>query len=128
MAPSCPITRRRSLVVGHAVLDRSGDLGEFVGTVIDITERKRAEEELQQLVDFVPQIIVVLDSDGSWIHVNRVAREYMGLTLGNHRSVEAVHTMIHPDDARAMQAAQERARSGNAPFEFEARLLGKDGT
>src|SRR5207247_1347023 len=50
-------------VVGHAVLDRSGDLCEFVGTVIDVTERKRAEQELQQLVDFVPQLIVVFDSD-----------------------------------------------------------------
>jgi PAS domain S-box-containing protein len=34
-------------VVGHAVLDGSNIL-EFVGTVIDVTERKRAEETLQQ--------------------------------------------------------------------------------
>src|SRR5262252_1955390 len=34
--------------VGHAVLDGSGNLGEFVGTVIDATERKRAEQELRQ--------------------------------------------------------------------------------
>ena len=35
-------------VVGHAVLDGSSNLGEFVGTVIDVTERKCAEEALQQ--------------------------------------------------------------------------------
>src|SRR5713226_1404291 len=35
-------------VVGHAVLDGSGNLDEFVGTVIDITERKSAEAALQQ--------------------------------------------------------------------------------
>jgi PAS domain S-box-containing protein len=34
--------------VGHPVLSLSGDLVEFVGTVIDITERKRAEEALRQ--------------------------------------------------------------------------------
>src|SRR6266852_5424853 len=34
-------------VVGHPVLSPSGDLFEFEGTVIDITERKRAEEELR---------------------------------------------------------------------------------
>jgi PAS domain S-box-containing protein len=36
-------------VVGHPVLSPSGDLVEFVGTVIDITERKRAEEERERL-------------------------------------------------------------------------------
>src|SRR5580704_5568687 len=34
--------------VGHAVLDGAGNLGEFVGTVIDVTERNRAEQELRQ--------------------------------------------------------------------------------
>src|SRR5271169_4317120 len=35
-------------VVGHAVLDGSGNLDEFVGTVIDVTDRKHAEEALQK--------------------------------------------------------------------------------
>jgi len=34
--------------VGHAVLDGSGKLSEFVGTVIDVTERKRAEQEVRE--------------------------------------------------------------------------------
>jgi PAS domain S-box-containing protein len=36
-------------VVGHPVLSSSGHLVEFVGTVIDVTERKRAEEERARL-------------------------------------------------------------------------------
>jgi PAS domain S-box-containing protein len=35
--------------VGHPVLSPSGDLVEFVGTVIDVTERRRAEEERERL-------------------------------------------------------------------------------
>src|SRR5271166_3018165 len=35
--------------VGHPVLTSSGDLAEFVGTVIDITERKRADEQRERL-------------------------------------------------------------------------------
>src|SRR5262245_28710714 len=69
---------------------------EFVGAITDITERKRAEQELQQLVDLVPQVIFVLDPDGKWIHANRVAREYTGLTFDQYSSMDVVDTVIHP--------------------------------
>jgi PAS domain S-box-containing protein len=36
-------------IVGHPVFDESGDFVEFVGTVMDVTERTRAEEERQAL-------------------------------------------------------------------------------
>src|SRR5258708_6213466 len=49
-------------VVGHPVLSTSGHLVEFVGTVIDVTERKQAEEErrrseieFRQMLDLMPQ-------------------------------------------------------------------------
>jgi PAS domain S-box-containing protein len=115
-------------VLGHAVLERSGDLGEFVGTVIDITERKRAEQELQQLVDFVPQLIVVFDSDGKVIHANRVAREYTGLTHEEFRSLDVFGRVIHPDDVEKVGPARKHGFAGSEPFELDARLLGKDGT
>ena len=40
-------------VVGHQVFNASGDLAEFVGTVIDWTERKQADEERQNHVWFL---------------------------------------------------------------------------
>jgi PAS domain S-box-containing protein len=48
--------------VGHPVLSPSGDLVEFVGTVIDITERKRAEKERERL----------RQAQADLAHVNRV--------------------------------------------------------
>lgn len=113
--------------VGRAILNRSGDLVEFVGTAIDVTERKRAEEELRQLVDFMPQVVLVLDPDGRFIHVNRVAREYTGMTLEEFRSSGTVTKAVHPDDVGEVKALRQRALSENAPFEHEGRLLGKDG-
>ena len=35
--------------IGHPVLNASGDLTQFVGTAMDVTERKRAEEERERL-------------------------------------------------------------------------------
>ena len=35
--------------IGHPILNPSGDVVEFVGTVMDVTERRRAEEERQAL-------------------------------------------------------------------------------
>ena len=95
--------------------------------VRDITERKRAEQELQQLVDLVPQVIVVLAPDGKWLHANRVAREYTGLTLEEYRSVDVIDRVIHPDDAGRMRAVRSHGLSGTEPFEIDTRLLGKDG-
>jgi PAS domain-containing protein len=33
--------------VGHAILNESGELVQFIGSTVDITERKRAEERAQ---------------------------------------------------------------------------------
>jgi PAS domain S-box-containing protein len=39
--------------VGHPVLDRSGQVIEYIGTTIDVTEQKRAEEERQEHLWFL---------------------------------------------------------------------------
>ena len=79
-------------VVGHPVLSASGDLIEFVGTVIDVTERKRAEEELRrseielrQMLDLAPQNVAVFGPDGERLYANRNALDYLGLSLEEWR-------------------------------------------
>jgi signal transduction histidine kinase len=56
-------TVKNALGIGHPVLNANGDLIEFVGTIVDITERKRAEEERARLHQ--------LETDLA--HINRVS-------------------------------------------------------
>jgi PAS domain S-box-containing protein len=49
--------------IGHPVLSRSGNLVEFVGTVMDITERKLAEQERERLRELEAELT----------HANRLA-------------------------------------------------------
>jgi PAS domain S-box-containing protein len=49
--------------IGHPVLNASGDVVQFVGTVMDVTERKRAERERERL----------RQTQADLAHVNRVA-------------------------------------------------------
>jgi PAS domain S-box-containing protein len=100
---------------------------EFVSAVTDITDRKEAEKELQQLADLVPQVIVVLSPDGKWIHANRVMREYTGLTPDKHLSDTAMLEVVHPDDVPVLIGSRERGLREGKPFELKARLRGKDG-
>jgi len=113
--------------VGHPELSTAGELVEFIGISMDVTERKHMEEELQQLVDFVHHIITVLSPNGKITYANRVASEYTGLTLDEYRSVDVIARVIHPDDIERMRAVRERGLSANNPFEIEARTVAKDG-
>ena len=113
----------------HRIPVRGSDELAHLAAVFNETasELHSVYEELQQLVDFVPQLIVVLQPDGKWIHANRVALEYTGLTLDEYRSEDVISRVIHRDDLERMRLVSEHRVSKNAPFEVEARVLGKDG-
>jgi PAS domain-containing protein len=45
------------------------------------SQSRQEREELQRIVDLIPQSIIVLNPDGKDIYANRVAIEYTGLSL-----------------------------------------------
>jgi len=101
-----PDSRIRDIhVIAHPVLSTSGELVEFVGTVIDVTERKRAEEELRrsemelrQMLDFAPQLIAVFGPNRERLYINRIALDYLGLSLEEWRQTPHPGAFVHPDD------------------------------
>ena len=128
-------------VVGHPVLAPSGHLDEFVGTVIDVTERKRAEEELRrsemefrQILDLVPQFVAVFGPESERLYANRFLLDYLGLTLEEWKqrfksAVPSYRTeFMHPDDYERVTGHSASAISKGAAFELEMRLRKNDGS
>jgi formate hydrogenlyase transcriptional activator len=88
---------------------------------------RKSEEELRRMIDAVAQTIVVLNPDGRVTYANRVALEYMGLSLDDVRADDFRARVFHPDDMQRVREAREKGLSGTVPFENEQRALGKDG-
>src|SRR5206468_5464933 len=87
---------------------------------------RQSERELQQLIDAVPQHIFVLGPDGRCLYTNQVAREYHGLSSKDPQE-DHLAMFVHPDDREMVLSERQRLISSGAPYELEARLLGKDG-
>jgi len=120
--------------IGHPVLNESDEIREFVGTVIDVTERKRAEEErrrsemeLQLILDLAPQLIVVFGANRERLYANRTSLDYLGVSLDEwrHKSFAAD---VHPDDSERFKTYMVRALSNGATDELELRLRERDGS
>jgi formate hydrogenlyase transcriptional activator len=119
-------------VVAHAARDESGNV-EFIGAVTDVTAAKIAEQklkqdeaELRQLINVVPELILVMKPDGSRLYANQGMLEYAGLTLEDVH-VEDFHArVVHPDDLARVLEVLQPALSEGAWCEAEARLRRKD--
>src|SRR5215471_9278763 len=120
--------------VGRAVLDGSGNLAEFVGTVMDVTERKRREQELRQsevelrtITDTIRQPIGVEAPDGTQLYANRVALDNSGLTLDEVIKEGFLARRCHPDDINRVRDERRIGLLEGVPFDLETRLLYKSG-
>jgi PAS domain S-box-containing protein len=131
-----PDGRSREIhVVGHPVLSTSGHLVEFVGTVIDVTERKRAEEErrrseseLRQMVDLAPQLVAVYGPNRERLYANHAMLDYVALRLDEWRQRFKFGENVHPDDWEVATGHFDRAVSSGTGFELELRLRKGDGS
>jgi len=122
-------------VVGHPVLSTSGHLVEFVGTVIDVTERKRAEEErrrseaeFRQILDLAPQHVAVYGPSRERLYANRASLDYRGVNLDEWRQRRGISDDVHPDDVERLIAAADRASSSGSAHELELRVQAADGS
>jgi PAS domain S-box-containing protein len=120
--------------IGHPVFSPCGDLIEYTGTVIDVTERKRAEEELRrsemelrQILDLAPQLITVYGPNRERLYANRVVLDYVGLSLEEWRQSPGHDKYFHPDDTERIDGFFDRAVARASADELELRVRRNDG-
>jgi PAS domain S-box-containing protein len=111
----------------------SEDGGGLLGTAMDVTEQeeladalRKRESELQQMLDFTPQLASVVGPTGEHIHINGMALEYLGLTLDEWKQTRMVNE-VHPDDFDRIARDKTAAEARGVAFELELRIRRHDG-
>jgi PAS domain S-box-containing protein len=98
----------------------------WIGVNFDIEERKRAEQELRDLVDIIPAMVWVALPDGSNTYVNRRYVDYSGMTSAQTAGV-GWRVVAHPDDLQRHEGKWRGSVASGEPHESEVRFRRADG-
>ncbi len=118
---------------GHHRFSADGELIEVVGTDVDVTEHKRAEEalrdseyKLRQIIETVPSLIWSTDPAGEPTQLNQRIFDYSGMRFEDfkHGGWEA---FIHPDDFPETIRAFSHAIQTGTSYQTVHRLRRADG-
>ena len=104
-----------------------------IGTVLDITQRKGAEEEVREsearfrtLADSAPALIWMCDEDGALVFANRWHEETFGRPAAELMG-EGWQSIIHPKDQDGFVADFEQAFKSRGPFSRDVRVIDRFG-
>ena len=109
------------------ILDSEGRIEGVVGYFVDITERRKAEEKYDRIVNMSPNLICVSGMDGYFKFINPAWEKLLGYTGEELRS-KPVASFIHPDDIVSSNAERANLARGNLTLNFENRYIHKNGS
>lgn len=112
-------------VTDAPIIDSDGKLIGIIGISSDITERKRAEEELNKFFNLVPVMVCVAHIDGRFIKINAEWEKVLNFTEKEILEMSFLD-LIHPDDREATMKEVTKQIEGGSTFNFINRYRCKD--
>jgi PAS domain S-box-containing protein len=119
--------------VATPCFDADGAFTGYIGSCVDVTDRRTAEQALRSgearvraLVDSLPQLLWSNRVDGFCDYLSPQWVAYTGVPAEQHRG-DGWLDAIHPDDRDHVQAAWARAVAGIEPLDVEYRIRRHDG-
>jgi PAS domain S-box-containing protein len=127
-------TVKHAYGIGRAVVNDASELVEFIGTTMDITERKRAEEEFrkqkahfEKLFELAPEAIVLRDVDNRVLKANREFTNLFGFTVEEALG-RNISELIVPDSSWEESETLRQALKCGERVDAELTRRRKDGS
>jgi len=120
------------------VRDDAGGAMRWQGVMIDITDRKRTEQDLREseakyrtLVEQIPAVVYIVapDDDRKTLYVNPQVEALLGYTRWEWLDQPDIWMeLLHPDDREPTLAAHDLHNETGEPWNREYRLIASDGS
>jgi PAS domain S-box-containing protein len=115
--------------------DANGEIVEWFGAASDITERKRAEEKLQEerdfntaILDTAGALVIVLDKEGRIMRFNRACEDITGYSTPEVLGRVFVDFLVPPEELQGVQQTWNALCAGDFPNQHENHWVAKDGS
>ena len=117
-----------------AILDDEGRIAEILCIGNNITECKRAEDELREERNFISTVldtagalVVVLDTQGRIVRFNRACEQTTGYSFDEVKDRCLWDVLLIPEEVESVRAVFEALRAGQFPSEYENYWVTKRG-
>ncbi len=113
----------------HAVRDEDGVIRYIVGTVEDITARKKAEEKYRITFENTGTAMMIAEEDGTISLVNSRFEKLSGYSKNEAEGKMKWTELVHPDDLKQMLKyhKQRMIKPDEVPNTYEFRAINKNG-
>ncbi|MHB8245303.1 MAG: PAS domain-containing sensor histidine kinase [Acidimicrobiales bacterium] len=118
------------------LVSRAGNIVSYIGVVVDVDATdvhakalRTSERLVDALIDHSPDVMTILNADGSWRYSNAAAWRLLGFQT-DFDPVNGILALIHPDDAPEAAEAIEKLRQGEplGKNPIEVRVRAADGS